>query len=254
MQVLEPLLKLRGVTVSYNGKWNGRLVAIADVDLDVMPGEVLGVVGRSGCGKTTLLKVVAGLIRPDRGEVSFGNGWSNGGRRRIGVMFQSPLLLPWRTVLGNVLLPIEIAGEEVSRYISRALELLERVGLRGFENSYPWELSGGMQQRVALCRALVHRPQLLLLDEPFGFLDAITREEMWVLLQSILAYERCTTILVTHDIREAVLLADRVVVMSFRPGRVKAEIRIPFERPRPLQLQFTPEFNEYVSRVRGILG
>ncbi|MCX8168366.1 MAG: ABC transporter ATP-binding protein [Ignisphaera sp.] len=250
---IETLVKLRGVSVSYR---NGRqsLLAISDIDLDIVSEEILAVVGRSGCGKTTLLKVVAGLIKPDKGEVIFNQKMFNGRRRKVGMMFQSPLLLPWRTVLKNVLLPIEVMGESVNEYLERALELIKMTGLKNFENSYPWELSGGMQQRVALCRALIHRPQLLLLDEPFGSLDAITREEMWMLLQNVVMEERCSTVLVTHDIREAVLLADRIVVMGSRPGRIKAEVKISFESPRSLELQYTREFNEYVMMIKNMLG
>lgn len=247
------LVKLRGVSVSYrNGKQT--IPAIADINLDVVNGEVLAVVGKSGCGKTTLLKVIAGLIKPDKGEVIFNQKMFNGRRRSIGMMFQSPLLLPWRTVIKNILLPIEIMGGGINGYFERALELIRMVGLENFENSYPWELSSGMQQRVALCRALIHKPQLLLLDEPFGSLDAITREEMWVLLQNVVMEERCSTVLVTHDIREAVLLADRIVVMGSKPGRIRAEVKIPFERPRDLELQYTREFNEYVVMIKSMIG
>ena len=251
---MEPLVRLRGITVRYDGRRNGGLVAITDVDLDIYQGEVVGIVGKSGSGKTTLLKVLAGLIRPVKGEVVFNNHKLNGNSFRVGVLFQSPLLLPWRTVIKNILLPIEVLGEDVSKYLSRALELIEKVGLKGFENSYPWELSGGMQQRVALCRALIHRPSLLLLDEPFSSLDAITREEMWMLLQDVISHEGCTTVLVTHDVREAVLLCDRVVVIGGKPGRVRAEVRVGFKRPRDLKLQYTKEFNDYVVMVRGLLG
>ncbi|MCC6014925.1 MAG: ABC transporter ATP-binding protein [Desulfurococcaceae archaeon] len=247
------LLKLRDVEVRYNNR-NGGLVAITGINLTVSPGEVVGIVGKSGCGKTTLLKVIAGLVKPSRGEVIYNGSQNGGGFRGIGMLFQSPLLLPWRTVLRNILLPIELRGEDVGRYVGRALELMERMGLKGFENSYPWELSGGMQQRVALCRALIHRPSLLLLDEPFSSLDAITREEMWVLLQEAISYENYTTILVTHDIREAVLLSDRVIVMGGRPGRIKVEVPIPFKRPRSLELQYSREFNDYVAEIRGLLG
>lgn len=251
---MEPAVKLSRVTVRYRNNSRGLLTAIADVDLSIMPGEVVGLVGKSGCGKTTLLKVVAGLIEPDEGEVSLNGHMFNGSKKRIGMMFQSPLLLPWRSVLKNILLPIEILGEDPEDYLERALTLIERTGLKGFENSYPWELSGGMQQRVALCRALVHKPFLLLLDEPFSSLDAITREDMWVLLESIFLYEKYTTLLVTHDIREAVLLSDRVVVMSGKPGRIKAEVRIPFGRPRSLDIQYSREFNELVAEIKGMLG
>ncbi len=250
---MEPLVKIRNVEVRYDNR-NGGLVAISGVDLDIRQGEVVGIVGKSGCGKTTLLKVIAGLVRPTRGEVIYNGTHNGGGFRGIGMLFQSPLLLPWRTVLKNILLPIELRGEDVDSYVPRALELMERIGLKGFENSYPWELSGGMQQRVALCRALIHRPSLLLLDEPFSALDAITREDMWMLLQEVISYENYTAVLVTHDIREAVLLSDRVVVMGGRPGRVKAEVTIPFRRPRDLGLQYGREYNDYVAKIRSLLG
>jgi len=250
---METLLKLRDVEVRY-GDGNGGLVAISGINLDIKRGEVVGIVGKSGSGKTTLLKVIAGLVKPTRGEVVYNGAQNGGGFRGIGMLFQTPLLLPWSTVLRNILLPIELRGEDVDRYVARALELMERMGLKGFENSYPWELSGGMQQRVALCRALIHRPSLLLLDEPFSSLDAITREDMWVLLQEAISYENYTTVLVTHDIREAVLLSDRVVVMSGRPGRIKVEVTIPFRRPRDLGLQYSREFNDYVAKIRELLG
>ncbi|MEM1623042.1 MAG: ABC transporter ATP-binding protein [Sulfolobales archaeon] len=251
---MEPVIRLSKVTVRYRNNSRGVLTAIAGIDLSVMPEEFVSIVGKSGCGKTTLLKVIAGLIKPDEGEVLLNGRAFNGSKRKIGVMFQSPLLLPWRTVLKNILLPIEILGENPEDYVERALMLIERTGLKGFENSYPWELSGGMQQRVALCRALIHKPLLLLLDEPFSSLDAITREEMWILLESIFLYEKYTTVLVTHDIREAVLLSDRVIVMSGKPGRIKAEVKIPFSRPRSLDLQYTMKFNEYVAEIKSMLG
>ncbi len=250
---MEPVVRLHNVTVEY-GNSNGGLVAIADVSLSVTAGEVVGIVGKSGCGKTTLLKVIAGLVKPVRGEVFFNGRKMSGTSKGVGMLFQSPLLLPWRTVIKNILLPIEIMNDDVRNYLDRAHELIERTGLKGFENSYPWELSGGMQQRVALCRALIHRPSLLLLDEPFSALDAITREEMWNLLQEIMEYEKCTTILVTHDVREAVLLSDRIVVMGEKPGRVKAEVTINFERPRSLKIQYTKEFNDYVVKIKNLIG
>lgn len=254
---MEPLVRLRRVTVRYRNNSHGYLTAISGVDLNIMPGEFVGIVGKSGCGKTTLLKVISGLVKPDEGEVVFDGTLFNGTvstRKRIGMMFQFPLLLPWRTVLRNILLPIEILGEDNGDYLGRALELIEKTGLRGYENSYPWELSGGMQQRVALCRALIHKPDLLLLDEPFSSLDAITREEMWTLLESLYLTEKYTAVLVTHDIREAVFLSDRVVVIGGKPGTIKAEFRIPFGRPRNLSLQYTKEFNDYVAEIKSVLG
>lgn len=247
------VLRLRGITTSYRTEDGGEVRVLEDLYLDVFKGEVLGIVGRSGYGKTTLLKIVAGIVKPLRGYVEFLDGEDRAGRK-IGIMFQSPLLLPWRTVLENVLLPIEIIGENPRDYVDRALELLKMVGLEGFEKKYPWELSSGMQQRVALCRALIHKPHLLLLDEPFGALDAITREEMWLLLQNVVIREGCTTILVTHDIREAVFLSDRVVVLGCRPARVIDEIKISTPRPRQLDIMFTNMFNNYVHRIKSSIG
>lgn len=253
---MQYLVKLEDVSVKYRvGRSRSVFyTAISHVNLEISPREFVGIVGRSGCGKTTVLKVLAGLIKPDEGRVEFNNGLFRNGRPRIGMMFQSPLLLPWRTVMKNVLLPIEIMGEDPSKYLSRAKHLLERTGLSGFEDRYPWELSGGMQQRVALCRALIHSPEILLLDEPFGALDAITREDMWLLLESIYEQEEMTVVFVTHDVREAVFLSDRVVVMGGKPGTVKGEVEIPFDRPRQLDLQFTREFSDYVVKVKNMLG
>ncbi|MEM2005350.1 MAG: ABC transporter ATP-binding protein [Zestosphaera sp.] len=249
----DALLRLHHVTVKY-GNNGGELVAVRNVSLDVTSGEVVAIVGRSGCGKTTLLKTMAGLVKPVEGEVIFKGRRVVSPPKGVGVLFQTPLLLPWRNVLRNVLLPIEIAGEDIGEYVGRAAELLDRVGLKGFEGSYPWELSGGMQQRAALCRALIHKPSLLLLDEPFSALDAITREEMWILTQEIISYEGYTAVLVTHDVREAVLLSDRVVVVGGRPGTIKAEVSVPFTRPRGLELQYSEAFNELVAKVRSLLG
>lgn len=250
---MDILLRLRGISASYKTEDGEEIRVLENLNLDVLKGEVLGIVGRSGYGKTTLIKIIAGIIKPLNGSIEFLDGESKLSRR-VGIMFQSPLLLPWRTVLENILLPIEIIGEEPEDYISRALELLRTVGLEGFEHKYPWELSSGMQQRVALCRALVHKPQLLLLDEPFGALDAITREEMWLLLQKVVTYENCTTILVTHDIREAVFLSDRVIVIGCRPGRVVDEIKIDIPRPRQLDIMFTNTFNHYIHLVKKAIG
>lgn len=253
---MDYLVKLENVSVKYRVGRSRNLfyTAISHVNLTIHPGEFVGIVGRSGCGKTTVLKVIAGLIKPNEGRVEFNNGLFKNGKPRVGMMFQSPLLLPWRSVIKNILLPIEIMGDDPSKYTERAKQLIERTGLAGFEDRYPWELSGGMQQRVALCRALIHAPQILLLDEPFGALDALTREDMWLLLESLYEQEKMTVVFVTHDIREAVFLSDRVVIMGGKPGTVKAEIEISFERPRSPDLQFTREFNDFVAKVKNTLG
>ncbi|MEM0325989.1 MAG: ABC transporter ATP-binding protein [Desulfurococcaceae archaeon] len=247
------VLRLKNVSMSYRTEDGKEVRVLENLNLHVFKGEVLGVVGKSGCGKTTLLKIIAGILKPTKGTVEFLNEGGNL-NRRVGVMFQSPLLLPWRTVLKNVLLPIEIMGEDPEDYVDRALELLKTVGLEGFENKYPWELSSGMQQRVSLCRAIIHKPQLLLLDEPFSALDAITREEMWLLLQTIVMRENCTTILVTHDIREALFLSDRVIVIGCKPGRVVDEIRISIHRPRRLDVLLTNTFSEHVHMIKNAIG
>lgn len=247
------VLKLKNISAGYRTESGEEIKVLEDINLNIFKGEVLGIVGRSGYGKTTLIKIIAGLLRPSKGSIEFLDGESKIGKR-VGIMFQSPLLLPWRSVLENVLLPIEILGEDTEYYVDRAIELLKMVGLEGFEHKYPWELSSGMQQRVALCRALIHKPQLLLLDEPFGALDAITREEMWLLLQKVVMHEGCTTVLVTHDIREAVFLSDRVVVIGCRPGKLVDEIRIDVQRPRQTDILFTDVFNNYVYRIKSAIG
>ena len=196
------------------------VTALQDISFDIGLGEFVAVVGPSGCGKSTLLRILAGLIPTSSGTVWFGDRKLEGPRRDIGVVFQSPVLFPWRTVLGNVLLPADVQRLGREQMKRRALELLALVGLTGFEQRYPWELSGGMQQRVALVRALIHDPALLLMDEPFGALDAMTREQMNVELQRIWMERRKTVLFITHSTAEAVFLADRVMVMTPRPGRI----------------------------------
>ena len=204
------------------------------MDLQVDDGEFVAVVGRSGCGKSTLLRIVAGLLAPTEGRVVVDGTPVAGPRRDIAMMFQRPALLPWRTVLHNVLLPVEIFGWKRREHRAMAEQLLEMVGLTGVQKRLPHELSGGMQQRVALCRALIQQPRLLLMDEPFSALDALTREELSVELQRIHMELRTTMVFVTHSIDEAVLLADRVVVMSSRPGQVRKVVDVDIPRPRSL--------------------
>jgi NitT/TauT family transport system ATP-binding protein len=212
----------------------GVLEALRDIDLTVAAGEFVAIVGRSGCGKSTLLRLVAGLLPPTSGQIVVDGQVVTRPRRDLAMVFQKPALLPWRTVLDNILLPAELLGRRRRDYRLRALELLEMVDLAGFARRHPHELSGGMQQRVALCRSLLTRPRAMLMDEPFSALDALTREELSVQLQRI-HMERATTILfVTHSIDEAVLLADRVVVLTPRPGRVKQIIDVDIPRPRTL--------------------
>jgi NitT/TauT family transport system ATP-binding protein len=228
--------------------------ALDDIDFSVPDREFLSIVGPSGCGKSTLLKILAGLIPATEGEALLNGTPIDGPRQDIGVVFQSPVLFPWRSVLGNVLLPADIqrlGREEMSK---RAYELLKLVGLDGFEQRYPWELSGGMQQRVALVRALIHDPTLLLMDEPFGALDAMTREAMNVELQRIWMERRKTVVFITHSTAEAVFLGDRVLVMTPRPGKVGDLFPVELPRPRPLDVMNTEKFGGYVRRIRGVLN
>jgi len=237
----------------YASRDGGEIVALSDVSLDIYDGEFLSVVGPSGCGKSTLLHIMAGVLDRTSGELLLRGQPIDGPRREIGIVFQEPLLLPWRTVLDNVLLPIEVHKLPIDRFRPRALELLELTALSAFANKYPQELSGGMQQRVSIARALVHDPTILLMDEPFGALDAMTREQMNLDLMRIWAGSGKTILLITHSISEAVLLGDRVVVMSPRPGRISEVIDIDLPRPRTLNITATPAFGAYAERVRNLL-
>jgi len=231
----------------------GRLWALGGVSFRVAPGEFLCIVGPSGCGKTTLLRILGGLARPTGGSVYLEGEPLTAPRRRIGFVFQKAALLPWRTVLENVTLPLEIQGVEAAEARRRAEELLELVRLQGFEGAYPHELSGGMEQRVAIARALVHDPAILLLDEPFGALDALTRERMNLELLRIWRAKRKTVVMVTHSIQEAIFLADRVLVMSPRPGRIEASFPVPLPRPRHLEMLYGDEFGALSRQVRGAI-
>jgi NitT/TauT family transport system ATP-binding protein len=226
------------------------VLALEDINLTIGDGEFVAVVGPSGCGKTTLLKIFAGLLTYSSGAVSLLGQPIEGPRRDIGVVFQTAVLPPWRNVLSNALLPADAQGLPRAKYVARARDLLAMVGLGGFETKYPFELSGGMQQRVAITRALVHDPALLLMDEPFGALDALTREQMNLDLQRIWMRSRKTIFLITHSISEAIFLADRVIVMTPRPGRIADIVRVPFPRPRSLELTATSEFGNLVSNIR----
>jgi NitT/TauT family transport system ATP-binding protein len=229
-----------------------RLNALEGVRLDIEPGEFVSIVGPSGCGKTTLLRMVAGLLSPSSGKVLVGGVEIRQPRPDVGLVFQQALLLPWFSVMRNVLLPVDVQGRRIADYEDRAAELIRMVGLGGFEKRLPSELSGGMQQRVALARALVHNPRILLMDEPFAALDAMTRETMNIELQRIWAEEHKTVLFVTHGIPESVFLSDRVVVMTARPGRVAAVVNIPLSRPRTAQLLGTAEFAAVVAQIRSV--
>ena len=235
--------------------------AVEDINLQVKQGEFIAIVGPSGCGKSTFMKLTTGLKRPSKGEIFVDGQPVTGPLKISGMAFQAPSLLPWRTTLDNVLLPLEIVEpfrsqfkERKAEFAERAIKLLKTVGLGGYENKFPWQLSGGMQQRASICRALIHEPKMLLLDEPFGALDAFTREELWCILRDLWTEQKFNVILVTHDLRESVFLADTVYVMSKSPGRfvVKKEIDLP--RPRDLEVTYTPEFTNIVHELRGHIG
>ena len=247
-------LEITDVSITFTSK-RGRVSALEGVDLDVLAGEFITIAGPSGCGKSTLLKAVAGLTLPSSGRVRLNGEDVTGPRQDIGYVFQRAALLEWRSVRGNILLQAEMRGMDSKKAQSRADELIEMTGLTGFEKALPHELSGGMQQRVSLCRALLHEPRVLLMDEPFGALDALTREKMNVELNRIWAQTGTTVLLVTHSVAEAVYLASRVVVMSPRPGRILEEHRVdlPAERGYAQTLE-TPEFTRISSRVRELLG
>nr|WP_206026627.1 ABC transporter ATP-binding protein [Rubrivivax benzoatilyticus] len=235
--------------------------AVEDITLQVDEGEFIAIVGPSGCGKSTFMKLATGLRRPSRGTVIIGGREVDGPLKITGMAFQAPSLLPWRTTLANVLLPLEIVEPyrssfrtKKAEYVEKARRLLASVGLAGYEDKYPWQLSGGMQQRASICRALIHEPKMLLLDEPFGALDAFTREELWCTLRDLQAAQKFNVILVTHDLRESVFLADTVYVMSKSPGRFVVRREIDLPRPRDLEVTYTPEFTEIVHELRGHIG
>jgi NitT/TauT family transport system ATP-binding protein len=250
----EPLLKVAGVRKQYETREGDLILALDSVAFDLGAGEFVSVVGPSGCGKSTLLKILAGIEKPNDGSILYRGRAVQGPQRGMGVVFQTPVLLPWLTVLENVLLPVRVLRLPREPAVVRARSLLALVGLTGFENKYPSELSGGMQQRVGIARSLIHDPGVLLMDEPFGALDALTRERMSLELQKIWMAHRKTVFFITHSILESVFLSDRVLVMSARPGRFLAEFAIPFARPRTFEVAATPEFNGYVARIRDLLG
>jgi len=248
------LIGLEGVTKRFTSRAGDSVTAVEDVSLEIEADEFVTVVGASGCGKSTLLKLIGALLPPSEGRVLRGGRPVRGPSRDVGIVFQSPVLLPWRSALDNVLFPIEIMGWPVAKYRAEADRLIELVGLQGFEQSLPRELSGGMQQRVSICRALIHDPPLLLMDEPFGALDAMTREELGLELLRVWSERRKTVVFVTHSIAEAILLADRVVVMTPRPGRIVRTVSITLPRPRTLDMEFSEEFKGYAKLVRDAIG
>jgi NitT/TauT family transport system ATP-binding protein len=251
MEERKPLLSIQKLKKTFVTR-DGTLEALGSVTFDVYPEEFVSIVGPSGCGKTTLLKIIAGLMAQSEGEIVVDRAKFDPARE-VGFVFQKALLLNWRRVLDNVLLPIEILRMERKKYLPKAMELLSLVGLEGFERSYPNELSGGMQQRVSLARALIHDPKVILMDEPFGALDAITREKMNLELLRIWAESKKTVIFITHEINEAVFLSNRVVVLSARPSRMIEAFDIDLPRPRTLDIRTSPRFGEYALQVYRML-
>lgn len=246
------LIRAHGLSKTYV-TGSGEVTALKNLDFEIYDGEFVSVVGQSGCGKSTLLKVLAGLLPYTTGSVELNGKALRGPTREAAVVFQSPVLLPWRTVLDNVLLPIEFRKLPMAGYRRSAVDLLAMVGLSEFARRYPYELSGGMQQRAAIVRALVQNPQLLLMDEPFGALDAMTREQMNLELMRIWSQSRKTVIFITHSIAEAIFLSDRVIAMTARPGTIADVITIDLPRPRDLAVINTDRFGRYAAKLRSLL-
>jgi len=243
-----PILTVRNLSVVFPDA-NGGLRALEDVSFDVHPREFICVLGPSGSGKTTLLRILAGLISPTAGSFTFGRGE----QPNTGMVFQQANLMPWRTVTENIKLPLEVQKMDEASANLKAQEMIELVGLQGFEDSLPRDLSGGMAQRVAIARALIHDPDLLLLDEPFGSLDAITRERMWNELSHLWQMRQKTVIMVTHSINESLFLADRVLVLTQRPGKVKLDLKVDLPRPREDDIRYTPHFGKQARQLRSAI-
>ncbi|MEB3212063.1 MAG: ABC transporter ATP-binding protein [Leptolyngbyaceae bacterium] len=255
----EAVLEFQDVGLQYSMA-GAPIQVIEQVSFKIAHAEFVSIVGPSGCGKTSLLRMIAGLNPVNQGTVSFQGEPITKPLRSVGIAFQNPVLLPWRNTISNVLLPLEVVPPhkqrlktQRSRYIADAQELLSTVGLKDFQTYYPWQLSGGMKQRASLCRALIHHPEILLLDEPFGALDAFTREEMWEMLQRLWERTQCTGVLVTHDLREAIFLSDTVYVMGPRPSSIVYTLKVDLPRPRTLDMCFTPEFQQMYSDLRQFI-
>lgn len=246
-------LEIDSLSKTFESRDGSRVDALKDINLSIRAGEFITIVGPSGCGKSTLLHILAGVLERSSGTVTIGGHSLDGPSRDIGVVFQESLLLPWRNVADNILLPIEVLRLPVSKYRPRVDALLQLTNLKGFEAKYPHELSGGMQQRVSIARGLIHEPSTLLMDEPFGALDAMTREQMNLDVLKIWHESKKTIILITHSVNEAILLGDRVVVMSPRPGRIVDILDIDLPRPRTIEMSNTPEFGAYAARIRDHL-
>ena len=249
MKSSNPILTVQNLSVIFPDN-NGGLHALAEVSFEVCPQEFICVLGPSGSGKTTLLRVLAGLLTQSTGRLDF----ENGQQPRIGMVFQQSNLMPWRTAIENITLPLELQGMDLKEAQARAQELIDLVGLQGFEQSWPRDLSGGMAQRVAIARALIHDPDLLLLDEPFGSLDALTRERMWMELSRIWQARRKTVVMVTHSIGESLFLADRVLVLSQRPGRIRLDLKVDLPRPRQDEMRYTAHFGKLARKLKEAVG
>ncbi len=252
----EAVLEFDHVSLAYENDGRSTQI-IEDITLSIAHSEFVSIVGPSGCGKTSLLRMISGLNPDHGGTVSFRSQPITGPLKNAGMAFQNPVLLPWRTTLKNVLLPLEIVQPHkrtfkanLEQHIANARSLLATVGIEEFQNRYPWQLSGGMRQRASLCRALIHQPELLLLDEPFAALDAFTREDMWEMLQRLWQRTECTSILITHDLREAVFLSDTIYVMSPRPSQIIFKLEVDLPRPRTLEMCLTDGFYHQVAEVR----
>jgi NitT/TauT family transport system ATP-binding protein len=256
----DAFVELEKVTHSY-GRGERQVHALSETDLRIGKGDFIALVGPSGCGKSTILKLVTGLITATSGYVFVAGRQVGAEPVRVGMAFQNPTLLPWLTVLDNVMLPLKIVPpfrqeyrtKRKTEFRDRIEALLAQVGLAGFSEKYPWQLSGGMMQRASLCRALIHEPQLLMLDEPFGALDQFTREELWGVMQDLWITHRPTVLLVTHDLKEAAYLANRICVMQARPGRIIDESVVPFPRPRTIAMSYDPNFTALTQRLRELI-
>jgi NitT/TauT family transport system ATP-binding protein len=256
----DAFVELENATVTY-GRAERAVNALAATSLRVAPGDFVALVGPSGCGKSTILKLVTGLIRASSGFVYVSGREVGAEPMRVGMAFQNPTLLPWLTICDNVMLPLKIVppfraayrAKRRTEFRDRAETLLAQVGLKGFADKYPWQLSGGMMQRASLCRALVHDPQLLMLDEPFGALDQFTREELWAIMQDLWLSRRPTVLLVTHDLKEAAYLANRICVMQARPGRIIDDSVVRFARPRTVEMTYAADFVALTQRLRDLI-
>ena len=257
----DPFVALERVSVTYGHSVQRQVKALDETDLKLAKGDFIALVGPSGCGKSTILKLVTGLLTASSGYVFVAGREVGAEPVRVGMAFQNPTLLPWLTLLDNVMLPLKIVppfrqdyrAKRRNEYRDRVQALLAQVGLAGFSNKFPWQLSGGMLQRASLCRALIHEPQLLMLDEPFGALDQFTREELWGVMQDLWITHRPTVLLVTHDLKEAGFLANRICVMAARPGRIIDDSVVPFPRPRTVEMSYEPDFVAMTQRLRELI-